>query len=563
MMATNAYDAASRLAYVSDRTNSASYSFLANSPLVSQILFQQSGTTRMTTTKSYDNLNRLLAVSNTPSADSVISFNYAYNNANQRTAVTNADNSRWAYQYDYLGQATSGKKYWSDAVPVAGQQFEYGFDDIGNRKVAASGGDQWGANLRYQNYTANNLNQYTQRTVPGAVDIIGAAKTNATFTVNNRPSYRKGEYFRNEYPMTNAASSVYQSLTNLAVLNNGTNADITTTNIGNVFLPQTPEPFAYDADGNLTNDGRWAYLWDAENRLLSMISSNVVDAAKKKLEFNYDYMARRIEKKVSNWSGGTWQLSYDNRFMYDGWNLLAELNVTNNSVINGCLWGVDVSGSLRGAGGVGGLLVFTSIGNGVHVAAYDGNGNMAGLVTAAGGANSAQYEYGPFGEAIRATGPMAKANPFRFSTKFQDDETDLLYYGYRYLITSNGRWLSRDPLAENGARLIRDPSSFGASSDLERAVENATEQTLCKAEAQVYQFNGNDCINFIDEFGLMRIQDLWPSSLNARLLPTESPAIVRASPQVCRGPFLEVPNTGQRSAYGIPNRLQMFSTAIP
>jgi hypothetical protein len=24
---------------------------------------------------------------------------------------------------------------------------------------------------------------------------------------------------------------------------------------------------------------------------------------------------------------------------------------------------------------------------------------------------------GPFGEAIRATGPMAKANPFRFSTK--------------------------------------------------------------------------------------------------------------------------------------------------
>ena len=35
-------------------------------------------------------------------------------------------------------------------------------------------------------------------------------------------------------------------------------------------------------------------------------------------------------------------------------------------------------------------------------------------------------EYGPFGEFIRATGPMAKANPFRFSTKYQDDETDLV-----------------------------------------------------------------------------------------------------------------------------------------
>jgi RHS repeat-associated protein len=45
---------------------------------------------------------------------------------------------------------------------------------------------------------------------------------------------------------------------------------------------------------------------------------------------------------------------------------------------------------------------------------------------------------------------MAKANPFRFSTKFQDDETDLLYYGYRYYNASAGRWLSRDPSAEPG-----------------------------------------------------------------------------------------------------------------
>jgi RHS repeat-associated protein len=52
---------------------------------------------------------------------------------------------------------------------------------------------------------------------------------------------------------------------------------------------------------------------------------------------------------------------------------------------------------------------------------------------------------GPFGEVIRATGPMAKANPFRFSTKYQDDETDLLYYGHRYYNASAGRWPSRDP----------------------------------------------------------------------------------------------------------------------
>ena len=69
-------------------------------------------------------------------------------------------------------------------------------------------------------------------------------------------------------------------------------------------------------------------------------------------------------------------------------------------------------------------------------------------VSMSGGTNCATYEYGPFGEVIRATGPMAKANPFRFSTKYQDEETDLLYYGYRYYNASTGRWLSRDPAGE-------------------------------------------------------------------------------------------------------------------
>ena len=45
---------------------------------------------------------------------------------------------------------------------------------------------------------------------------------------------------------------------------------------------------------------------------------------------------------------------------------------------------------------------------------------------------------------------MAKANPFRFSTKYQDDETELLYYGYRYYAPSTGRWLSKDPKGEIG-----------------------------------------------------------------------------------------------------------------
>lgn len=66
------------------------------------------------------------------------------------------------------------------------------------------------------------------------------------------------------------------------------------------------------------------------------------------------------------------------------------------------------------------------------------------------GAKSRTTNLGPFGEVIRQTGPMAKLNPIRWSTKYQDDESDLLYYGYRYYIPSTGRWPNRDPMNEQG-----------------------------------------------------------------------------------------------------------------
>jgi YD repeat-containing protein len=94
------FDAASRLLTVNDDNNNvATYSYLANSPLVSQITFQQNSATRMTTTKQYDDLNRLTAISSQPSGTGVppVSFNYAYNSANQRTQDKLADGSYWVY----------------------------------------------------------------------------------------------------------------------------------------------------------------------------------------------------------------------------------------------------------------------------------------------------------------------------------------------------------------------------------------------------------------------------------------------------------------------------------
>jgi RHS repeat-associated protein len=353
------------------------------------------------------------------------------------------------------------------------------------------------------------------------VDVIGSATNTATVTVNDQATYRKTNYYRIQLALTNASSAVWQSVTNLAVLNQGTTDVMLSGLTNNVFLPKTPESFIYDLpheigviegaallkarvrcvpsqrfsriisrgkDGNLTGDGRWIYTWDLareiaapsgssgirapactrkvggqrclisraeENRLVSMTNNSGVPAgAQMGLAFTYDSKSRRISKSVIA-SGVTNTLN----FVYDGRNLLAGL--TNSSTLNESFtWGLDLSGSMQGspresgtsltggAGGVGGLLIVNQPSTQVAFVAYDGNGNVSALVSAANGTVLANYEYGPFGELIRATGPMAKLNPFRFSTKYQDDETDLLYYGLRYYNSQTGEWLSRDPLLE-------------------------------------------------------------------------------------------------------------------
>jgi RHS repeat-associated protein len=117
-------------------------------------------------------------------------------------------------------------------------------------------------------------------------------------------------------------------------------------------------------------------------------------------------------------------------------------------------------------------------------AAFDGNGNLTALVNAADGNPVAQYGYGPFGEIVRSTGPMAQINPFWFSTKHQDIENDLANYPRRPYAPSTGRWLSYDPITELGFGKISD--EYGAP---------------C---ANSYGFTQNSPIAIIDPLGLYR-----------------------------------------------------------
>jgi RHS repeat-associated protein len=366
-----------------------------------------------------------------------------------------AGGSYWVYEYDRLGQVVRGRRYWSDGTPVAGQQFEYGFDDIGNRKVSRRGGDGNGWNLRESLYSANLLNQYSQRTVPGYVDILGVAFATNLVYVNSQIANRKGEYFWKELSMNNTTGSVWQPVT--------VTATGLTTVTGNVFVARTPEVFSYDLDGNMTSDGRWNYTWDAENRLIMVESRpDTPSGSWRRIEWTYDALGRRIQQVTLIWTNNAWFVVENLKFVSDPMLFgrhIVELNATNNALVRSYVWGLDLSGTMDGAGGVGGLAwvtLHTASGSasGTHFVCYDGNGNIVSLVSAATGDITARYEYGPFGEPIRISGPAAILNPFRFSTKRTDNTTDFVLYEYRIYSLSTGCWPNRDRINETSFKVL-------------------------------------------------------------------------------------------------------------
>lgn len=220
---------------------------------------------------------------------------------------------------------------------------------------------------------------------------------------------------------------------------------------GNLYVPRARERFTYDTDGNLTRDGRWTMAWDGENRLVAMETipaAVTVGAPRQRLEFAYDSQSRRVRKQAFLWAGGQWTNTCDSAFVWDGWNCIAEISAGGGTTsISSYVWGLDLSGTLQGAGGVGGLLAITQAGA-TSLPYYDGNGNVMGLVDADSGANVAVYEYGPFGETFRTTGSRATSNPWRFSTKYADKETRTTYFGFRYYVDELGRMASRDWIKE-------------------------------------------------------------------------------------------------------------------
>jgi RHS repeat-associated protein len=361
----------------------------------------------------------------------VVSFKYQLNSASQRTAITNADGSHWRYGYDSLGQVTSGNKHWADGSSVAGQQFGYQFDDIGNRKSASVAGGESGLTMRDLGYTANVLNQYEKRDISRWIPQSGTANDPSTVTLNDKPTVRQGDYYWGEVYAENSTGPAWLGITNLGVLNDGTNPDVVTGYEGHKYAPKTPEAFTHDDDGNLTTDGRWTYTWDAADRLVGISILSTINSQQS--TFFYDGLGRRVQM-LETTNGVT---ASDKRFVWVSTELAEERDATGALVTKRFFGQGEQQWSMIDNQPVCQNFYYTR----------DHLGSVREM-TDVGGVVRARYEYDPYGVRSKVSGDLDA--DFGFTGHYYHAPSGLQLALYRAYDAGTGRWLSRDPIAEKG-----------------------------------------------------------------------------------------------------------------
>ena len=208
----------------------------------------------------------------------------------------------------------------------------------------------------------------------------------------------------------------------------------------------TPFEPTFDDDGNQltvqTATGVWNVTYNAENRPISFTQGTTV------IECKYDSMGRRFEKKVTTNNVITfWQ-----RYAYKGYLQIAAFDVSIVdeaevlSLATTTYWDPTEPTATR-------PLAFTD-----HTVAtpttyfytHDLTKNVCEILSRNGTAVSiaTTYDYTPFG-AVTASN-SSTPNTFCFSSEVLDPETSLVYYNYRHYNPTDGRWISRDPIEEQG-----------------------------------------------------------------------------------------------------------------
>jgi RHS repeat-associated protein len=439
---TYAYDAARRPTNITSSAGAFGYAYRAVQTMLPGLISLPGG---LVITNDYDGLARLTETRlKIPAGTSLNLHSYSYESSkDQIKRMTRLTGNTMDYTYDAAGQLNSALGMESGGTTRLHEQFGYAYDVAGNLNYRTN------AN-RTETFTLNALNQITGVDTPRTSVVAGAMSplaTNVQINGFDAVAYADGTFARDGFLFgsgTNTFTAVARDSLGRVASNTLASTAGSSTLAG-----------ACDLNGNLRTNRTVVLGYDDENQLVWVALSNAW-----KSDFTYDGKMRRRERWESAWDGSKWVTNLLVRYVYDGMLPIQErhyspqLSTVTPQLIVTYTRGRDLSGSLQGAGGIGGLLARTeswplAIGNGLSTAFYhaDNVGNVTALA-ATNGQVVARYLYEPFGTMIAMAGPLAERNLFRFSSKEWHQNSGLICYGFRYYSPALQRWINRDPIGE-------------------------------------------------------------------------------------------------------------------
>jgi RHS repeat-associated protein len=429
-----AYDAMNRRTNMTDSVGTTRWSYTASG----QLATEDGPFTSDTITNFYVNRRRIGLTLQQPSGSWTNMFQYDAANR-----FTNVISPAGTFTYYY---ATSGVRYRPQRLALPNAAYVTNAFDTSARLTNTTLRSSTGTALDLYTYAYNPGNQRTAvaradtSAVSYSYDSIGQL-TDATSTVDTEDRGYTYDTARNmsAYRLGSPGDPLLED--GIAV--NSKNEVVSLSELGS---------FTYDTNGNMVAgvSGDYQFTYDAENRLSSMTTPS--DGGM----FHYDGLGRLRVRDVYYPDGDdpdTLAFAYSVEYFYDGMRVIQERNGDNNPLVS-YTRGPDLSTTMEGAGGIGGLLARSAGvdggGNFTNHAYYfaDGNGNIT-YMTDQSQSMVAAYRFDPFGNQIGQAGTLGSANVYRFSSK-EIMTGGLYYYGYRFYVPWLQRWVNRDPIQETG-----------------------------------------------------------------------------------------------------------------
>jgi len=188
-----------------------------------------------------------------------------------------------------------------------------------------------------------------------------------------------------------------------------------------VALINDTQVVGHDVAGNQLGDGIRTYVWDADHRLLGIY----YDAEPNRSTlFKYDGLGRRVGIISKNGTSVT-----EVRLLWCGDRICQARN--GSDTVTRLYY---PEGEVRGSA----LLYYSR----------DHLGSVRDVSTVHNGARIASFDYDAYGKTTRSTGRLSP--DFRYAGMYYLQEADLYLTQYRVYDPRTARWLSRDPIAEDG-----------------------------------------------------------------------------------------------------------------